>query len=464
MADALPKLSIEEAYSTLSVAVVDDDPAVASTLSRVLRELGVNNVSEHTDVNQFIEDRLKHPLDVVFTDLVMPEKDGFALIDFLQHSNHNVLTIVVSAYSSLENAVQAVKAGAFEFVSKPFDIDVIDSTLRKIVNHKTIQHRLGKTDSRETSDPYLIDILGTSESISDIRRTVSIARDVDANVLIEGETGTGKELIARALHAGKGPFVAVNAATIVDELAESELFGHAQGAFTGATSNKKGLIEAANGGILFLDEINSMGRTMQVKLLRMLQERVVRPVGSTRDIAVNFRLICATNEELEEAVLAGQFRMDLYHRINVIPIRLPPLRERPDDISELAKKFVERFSRFHQKTTANLSQSAMDILEHHQWPGNVRELQNVIERAIIFAGPKQIISAEHLERVFQTTRPITTSSNGFEAPLGISMREMEARYAQVILEQVGGNKSEAARILGIDYKTLVNRLNFSFSD
>lgn len=216
------------------------------------------------------------------------------------------------------------------------------------------------------------------------------------------------------------------------------------------------------GGVLFLDEINSMSRTMQAKVLRMIQERRIRPVGSDTDMEVDFRLICATNESLEDAVVLGRFRLDLYHRINVIPIRLPPLRERREDIEELAAGFVARFARLYNRRIAGIDKGFIEILKSHDWPGNVRELENVIERAVIFSNNGERLTAEHLDEVFRVTRTgQNAEGDQFAAPLGLKLRELEARYAQAVLEKVGGNKSEAARLLGIDYKTLVSRLSYN---
>lgn len=443
---------------TIRISVVEDEAAVADILVRILQELGVRQVFKYHSVHDFLENLEMDKPDLVFTDLAMSGSDGFELIRQMQTLRQQVPVIVVSAHASLDNAVKAVKLGAFDFVAKPFDVDAINAALQKAMSQRYVRQRLEETPATPAQDRYLNSILGSGKAMTLLREMISIARDVDANVLIEGETGTGKELVARALHGGVGPFVALNVATIADDLAESELFGHKQGAFTGAISNRKGILESANDGILFLDEINSMTHKIQVQLLRAIQERKVRPIGANREVDVSFRLICATNEPLEDAVACGRFRLDLYHRINLIHIRIPPLRERPEDIPVLASEFFRRYSQLHHRPVSGIEDSALAALQKYDWPGNVRELENVIERAVIFSKQDEPLSTDVLKRVFHCSDCDPILTDGFAAPLTLTMKELEGRYAKAVLEKVGGNKSEAARILKIDYKTLEKRL------
>lgn len=440
------------------VAVVEDETAVAEILVRILKELGVKHVDQHDSVQDFLDHIDEDLPELVFTDLLMPGRDGFDLIKEMQFRHPQVPIIVVSAHASLDNAVKAVKLGAFDFVAKPFDVDGVSAALQKAMSQRYVRQRLQGKPVQLQQDRYLNAILGNSAAMTSLREMIAIAREVEANVLVEGETGTGKELVAHALHGGAGPFVALNVATIADDIAESELFGHKQGAFTGAVSNRKGILESAIGGVLFLDEINSMTQKIQVQLLRAIQERKVRPIGSNREVDVKFRLICATNEPLEDAVASGRFRLDLYHRINLIHIRIPPLRERPEDIPDLAREFFARYCQLHHRPVSTIEDSAISALRQYEWPGNVRELENVIERAVIFSSAEENLSIDVLSRVFSCKNSGQALTTGFTVPLTLTMKELEVRYSRAVLDEVGGNKSEATRILKIDYKTLERRL------
>lgn len=441
------------------IDVVEDDAAVADVLVRILCELGVEHVRHYDSVKSFLTHLEEDAPELVFTDLAMPGRDGFELVQQMQSLQPQVPVIVVSAHASLDNAVKAVKLGAFDFVAKPFDVDAIATALQKAMSQRYVRQRMEEiSGSGPSQDQYLNAIQGSGTAMSTLREMISIARGVNANVLIEGETGTGKELVARALHGGAGPFVALNVATISDEIAEAELFGYRQGAFTGAVANRTGIIESANGGVLFLDEINSMTQRMQVKLLRVIQERKVRPVGASGEIDVDFRLVCATNEPLEDAVASGRFRLDLYHRLNLIHIRIPPLRERRDDITDLTREFFSRYYQLHHRAAHGIDDTVIAALKQYDWPGNVRELENVIERAVIFSPPGKPLTIDALNRVFPYPDAGYSMPEGFTAPLGLSMNELESLYARAVLADVDGNKSEAAKILNIDYKTLVKRL------
>jgi DNA-binding NtrC family response regulator len=434
---------------------VDDDAEVAGVLKRVLESLGdhkVHLLAPTADMGARLD--ACRP-DIVFTDLVMPELDGFRVIELVRSRDPGVPVIVLSGYSSLENAVKAIKAGAFDFLAKPFDPDSVELVLAKAIREVRSRWEAGERARQLVNgDRYLAALVGASRPMQALRDWVLKVRSVNTSVLIEGETGTGKELVARAIHAGAGPFVAVNVAAIPRDLAESEFFGHRQGAFTGATHERAGLFAEANGGTLFLDEINAMDLSLQAKLLRVVQERTFRPVGSSREVGTEFRLVCATNSPLEELVADGRFRRDLYHRINVLAFRLPSLHDRAEDIPALAELFMERFSRLHNRNLRRIAPASLTLLAMRPWTGNIRELENVIEQAVIYADP----SASELD-------PGVIGNLFGEAAAGPqagdrprTLAQMQALYIRHVLERSGGNKSEASRVLDIDYKTLLRHL------
>ena len=440
----------------MRICIVDDDAEVAGVLRRVLESLGAFQVGVLAPGPGFDAGLDACRADIVFTDLVMPGVDGFQVIERVRARDPDVPVIVLSGYSSLENAVKAVKAGAFDFLAKPFDPDSVELVLAKAVREVRSRWEAGERARQLVDgDRYLAALVGGSRPMRALRDWVLKVRSVSTSVLIEGETGTGKELVARAIHAGEGPFVAVNVAAIPTDLAESEFFGHRQGAFTGATRERAGLFAEANGGTLFLDEINAMDLSLQAKLLRVVQERTFRPVGDSREAATEFRLVCATNAPLDELVEAGRFRRDLYHRINVLAFRLPALRERAEDIPALAQLFMERFSRLHRRNLRRIAPSTLTLLAMRPWTGNIRELENVIEQAVIFADPAASeLDAGTLGNLFGDS-PSTGSPAG-DRPR--TLAQMQALYIRHVLERARGNKSEAARILDIDYKTLLRHL------
>lgn len=443
----------------IRVCIVDDDYDVGITLKRVIDSIGQFEIrvqSEACDIQAETRDWCP---DIVFTDLVMPGMDGFAVINQVHTASPDVPVIVLSAYSSLDNAVRAIKSGAFDFLAKPFDPDSVEIVLTKAVRQVNEQNALRAiADEVASRDPWLTPLIGNSTPMQLLRGWIIRVRGVKTNILIQGETGTGKELVARAIHGGRGPFVPVNVAAIPADLAESEFFGHRQGAFTGANSHRQGLLAEAHGGVLFLDEINGMDLSLQAKLLRVIQERRYRPVGSSQEVGVEFSLICATNEPLERLVEDGRFRRDLYHRIKVLSVNLVPLRERQEDIPVLAQAFLERFARQHRRNLRRIGASGIAVLRNRSWDGNIRELENVIEQAAIFAGEAQTeIDAAVLREVLEPT----TQFGSPAATHGkmMTMVEMQGWYAREVLVQAGNNKSEASKVLAIDYKTLLRYLN-----
>lgn len=394
--------------------------------------------------------------DLIFLDLVMPDFDGFEVLDRIQQILPDTPVVVASAYSTIENAVRAIKLGAFDFLPKPFDPESVQLVIAKL--EKDLAQRaqcLNLKRSLLEQDLYLRSIIGRSSAIAQLHNWIMRVRHTRANVLIEGESGTGKELVARAIHADQGIFVAVNMAAIPDELADSELFGHRRGAFTGASQERKGLLSEANGGTLFLDEINSMSPMVQAKLLRVIQEKRIRPVGSDHEHPVDFRVISATNENLEKLVQEGRFRRDLYHRLRVLGTTLPALCERTEDIPLLAQQFLLHYSRAHGKRLRQIRLDALSYLRDREWPGNIRELENLIEAAVILCDDStQEITAPMLIHLTQGGEsPNEKNSNEV-----LTLAEMERIHIQKIMELTQGNKAKAARLLAIDYKTLLRKL------
>lgn len=447
----------------LITAVIDDDKEVALSLKYILNSLGQHHVTVFNSAEEFLSFENIAQFNLIYTDLIMPGVDGFGLIERLKNKGLETPIVVVSAFSAVENTVRAIKLGAFDFVLKPFDVDIIANSIFKLLKNQEINKKLQglayNNDNIET-DPFLSKIIGHSTSTKKLIEMIQMVRDIDAPVLIEGETGTSKELIAQAIHADKGAFVPVNVSAVNNELIESELFGHLRGSFTGAITNRIGLFEQANGGTLFFDEINSMSAQMQAKVLRSLQERKVRPVGASQEKEIDFRLISATNTSLYNSISSGLFRLDLFHRLNVIHLKIDPLRERIEDISSLAHSFLEKFCNKHHCELLTFSDTALNGLERYSWPGNVRELENVIERLVIFSDKNAVITDFDLSKVLgQDTQGFEQSGEQFKAPLDLTLKDLEHQYAMSVLAAKSGNKSEAAKSLNIDFKTLTKKIN-----
>ena len=392
------------------------------------------------------------PVDLVITDLKMPEVSGIDLVRHVRENLKETEVIMITGYPSIDGAVTAVKAGAQEFLSKPFTdeelLGAVRRTLNKVQARKTVQ---GPTDEVE---PSSYGLLGTSESMQRVFRSIVKAISTSATVLISGESGTGKELVARAIHyhsprAGS-PFVPVNCGAIPEELLESELFGHVKGAFTGALETRAGFFQTADGGTIFLDEISETGLSMQVKLLRVLQDKEVCMVGSTRPRKVDVRILASTNKDLTALVKKGIFRDDLFFRINVITIDLPPLRERGEDLLLLIHHFTARFAEELGKSVPQFSDQALQVLRNYHWPGNVRELENVIQRLVVMTD-ESLIEVPDLPSLMRFS---ALREAGFHRTLA----EVEEEYIRNVLASVNGNKTRAAKILGIDRKTLREKL------
>ncbi len=443
------------ADDALAVLVVEDEPDVARTLRRVIESCGAHRVDLLDRADEVAARLAASRPDLVFTDLVMPGRDGFAVIRDVKEHDPDLPVVVVSAHSTLANAVEAVRQGAFDFLPKPFSFESVDLVLAKVARDRRLRLRMADVQSKlALSDPEIRALLGDSPAMARLRDWVLRARGAKANVLIEGESGTGKELVARALHGGKGPFVAINMAAVPEALAESELFGYRKGAFSGAATDHTGLIAQADGGTLFLDEVNSTPPALQAKLLRVLAERRVRPLGGTREQEVDLRLVCASNVDLEALVHRGDFRRDLYHRIKVLHVVVPPLRQRRQDIALLADHFLHRYARSHASAARRLSPAAVQHLMQRDWPGNVRELENAVEQAVILADPRQaILPASAFDD------ELGRGSSAADGADDVSLDLVERRHIRLVLQHCGGNKAQAARLLRIDYKTLLRKLS-----
>jgi two-component system response regulator HydG len=442
------------------VLIVDDDAAMCEMLRGALLRRGFDASFRSTPA-EALEALEAEPWDVVITDLNMRGMSGIDLCQRVAQTRADVPVIVVTAFGSLESAIAAIRAGAWDYVTKPFEMDAIAVAIERAIKHRSLSREVRELREVVERNQKQEDMIGGSASIRRVTDLVERVANTDATVLIMGESGTGKELVARALHARShresGPFIAVNCAAMPEALLESELFGHAKGAFTDAKAARTGLFVQASGGTLFLDEIGEMPLEMQPKLLRALQERSVRPVGGTQEVPFDVRLVAATNRDLETDVEERRFREDLFYRVNVVRIDVPPLRARGHDVLLLAQHFVTRFSQRSRKTVAGLSNAAAEKLLSYDWPGNVRELENCIECAVALTRCEQIAVDDLPHRIREhRISPLATPT---EEPLElVSMDEIERRYIARVLQAVSGNKSQAATVLGFDRRTLYRKL------
>jgi two-component system response regulator HydG len=435
--------------------IVDDEPNAIKVLSAILREANYR-VLEARDVDSAIKLMDTTEIDAIITDVKMPEKDGFHLFDYMAKSKSEIPVIFLTAYGSIDAAVHTMVKGAYYYFIKPPDYEKLKLVLTNAVESSNLKRELASMKNLVMPGEQTKSITGDSSSILAINKTINTVKDSESSILICGETGTGKELIARSLHFNGNrrdkPFVAVNCAALPRELIESELFGYEKGAFTGASGRRIGKIEEASGGTLFLDEIGELELSLQAKLLRVLQEKEIERLGSNKRIPIDFRLVCSTNRTLSSEVSNGNFREDLYYRINVVCIDVSPLRERADDIPILADEFVREFCAREEKLIT-ISDEANEILKAYHWPGNVRQLRNIIERAVVFSQGRQITGKDLPEELSQVkaSRPGRKSLK--------SLREIEAETVKAVLDQCKGNKSKAAKILGISRKTLYTKIN-----
>ncbi len=441
------------------VLVVDDDAAVGPVLRALLKQ-GGHRATWVSSAAEALATFDAEPFDVILTDLRMPGMDGMGLLEALAERAPDVPVIMLTAHANVENAVEAMKRGAADFLAKPFDRDevlfTVDKALRK-ARHVTAQPE----KPRPSKDPR-VPWLGESAAMKEAAQLIARAAKVTSTVLIRGESGSGKEVAARAIHAASdradGPFVPVHCAALPENLLESELFGYEKGAFTGATNRKPGRVELAQGGTLFLDEIGDVSPSVQVKLLRLLQEKEYQRLGGTQALSADVRFLAATHRDLEAMVEEEQFREDLFYRLNVIPIWIAPLRERREDVAPLAIRFCEELGAKNGRPDVALEPGAIALLEAQDWPGNVRELSNFVERLIVFSDGDRIDAADVARELARQPRRA-----GAPAPTGETLegRREEAERAAIreALEKAGGNRTQAARLLGISRRTLYNKLS-----
>ena len=442
------------------VLVVDDDASMCDMLVSDLGELGFA-VSARTSAAAALEALAPGEFDAVVTDLNMPGMDGLELCGRIVAAQPDVPVIVITAFGSIETAVAAIRGGAYDFVTKPLEVDALALALGRAIQHRSLRDEVQRLRRAVEEARRFGALLGTSPAMRRLYDLLDRIVDSNASVLVTGETGTGKELVARALHdRGRrkaGPFVVVNCAALPEPLLESELFGHVRGAFTDAHATRKGLLLQASGGTLFLDEIGELPLALQPKLLRALQTRAVRPVGGNEEVPFDVRLIVATNRDLEAAVEEHRFREDLYFRVNVIPVEVPPLRARGGDVLLLAQHFIERYAAQAGKSVAGIAPECAERLLAYGWPGNVRELENCIERVIALTRHETIGVDDLPEKIrdFRRSHVLVASDDPSELP---SLEEVERRYILQVVEAVGGSKTIAARVLGLGRKTLYRKL------
>ncbi len=429
--------------------VVDDEPDLCELLSITLERMDIATRTCN-DVAAAKHALSQQRYDLCLTDMRLPDGDGLELVEWMQQEVPGTPVAVITAHGSVETAVKALKIGAFDFVSKPLDLNDLRKLVKAALKLKNV------TPPKDSSTPGLT---GTSPAIERLRTLIAKVSRSQAPVFISGESGTGKELVARMVHdAGPrrdGPFVPINCGAIPTELMESELFGHRKGSFTGAVSDKIGLIQTADGGTLFLDEVADLPLHMQVKLLRVIQEKTIRPVGQAEELSVDVRILSATHRNLEELVAEGSFREDLYYRVNVIELQVPALRDRGGDVLILAEEILERLSRDRERAVPSLTAAANSALSAYRFPGNVRELENILERALTLAAGNQIDSSDIQLRPM-ADGDVPSVADG--APLGAQLAEMERDAIVNALEQTRYNKTAAAKLLGISFRTLRYRI------
>jgi DNA-binding NtrC family response regulator len=440
------------------ILIAEDEDLMRAILVRLLEEAGYR-VAATANAEEALERFAEEDVAVTITDIRMTGMDGLALLDRIKDIDAEALIIVMTAYSSVDSAVAALRKGAYDYITKPFVNEDLLQSVKNALRQREL-FRENRALRRELDRRYSFsEITGTSPALQAVFRLVEKVAATNTNILIQGESGTGKELIARAIHhnspRAEAPFVAVNCGALPETLLESELFGHTKGAFTGAVANKPGLFRSAEGGTVLLDEVGEITPAMQVRLLRALQEHEVTPVGSSAPVSFDARIICATNRDLEKEVADGRFREDLFYRLNVIEIHLPPLRERREDIPLLVRRFITRTAREQERDEKPIEPGALSALINYSWPGNVRELQNAIERAFTLSGDQL-----DLDSLPPRVRDAASGQTTMRDPDGLrpTLEEVERRHIFETLTAVNQDKARAANILGIDLSTLYRKL------
>ena len=438
------------------VAVVDDDVEMGRLVYDVLTDSGFQ-VSQYTSAQEALVKFKKELPQVLVTDFKMKEIDGMMFLRKMQQDFPSVVCVMMTAFGSVETAIEAMKAGAFHYIVKPFRNEEMVLLVRRAMEKAALTQE-NTALRKELHKTFSLDsIIGKSPAMLEVFQTIKLVAPAVANVLIRGESGSGKERVARAVHNSGNrkdkPFVPINCTAIPEQLLESELFGHVKGSFTGAIADKKGLFEEANGGTLFLDEIGDLSPSLQAKLLRVLQDKQIRAVGDTQLRSVDVRVVAATHCDLQTMVAEGKFREDLFYRLNVLPLRVPPLRERPQDIPLLVESFIARFAPQNNSPARGVTPEAMAALMAHPWPGNVRELENVIERAVVLSGHELIEEKDVMgSALAQAKQSIEQIFN--DQP---TLEKIEERYIKMILSQTHNQKDRAAKILGVNRRTLYRK-------
>ncbi|MBW1892417.1 MAG: sigma-54-dependent Fis family transcriptional regulator [Deltaproteobacteria bacterium] len=452
-----------------SVLVVDDELSMREFLNVLLSKVGYHVETAETGAiaMSMLEE---NPYDLLLCDIRLGDTSGIDVLKKAKSLHHEIVAIMISAYSTTKDAVEAMNQGAYDYVPKPFDNNELKMTISNALNLKTIEHEKERLDDELKKNLHFGKLIGNSPQMMKIYKLIKQVAKTKTNILVTGESGTGKEFIASAIHEQSNrkdnPFVVVNCGGIPENLMESELFGHKKGAFTGATHEKKGLFEIAHKGTIFLDEIGELSIPLQVKLLRAVQERVFKPVGGTKDVEVDIRIISATNKNLEEEIIAGNFREDLFYRLNVIEIKVPPLRERKTDLKALCRFFLEKYATEMDREITKISSYAVELLMKYDFPGNVRELENLIERSVALS-TTNIILPESLAISIHKRRWIEGIANKRfdldEVTNGVSLEsvleEIEAAYIKKAMELSNGNKNRAAELLDLSLRSVRYRID-----
>ncbi|MCC7535060.1 MAG: sigma-54-dependent Fis family transcriptional regulator [Deltaproteobacteria bacterium] len=443
------------------ILVVDDEENLRIVLRSTLRRHGYE-VEVARNAEEALERLDAFDPDVILSDVRMPGMGGLAMLGELKARGATATVIMMSAYGSIDLAIEAMKAGAYDYVSKPFKPDELVLALKKAEEREALRRENRALREQLLKEHRFDEILAKSGPMMAVFKTIAKVADVKSTVLVTGESGTGKELVARALHRkssrASGPFVAVNCGAIPEALLESELFGYKRGAFTDASSDKKGLFEEANGGTLFLDEVGELPLSLQVKLLRVLQEETIRRLGDTRDQKIDVRIVAATVRDLRKETAEGRFREDLYYRLNVLPIHIPPLRDRKEDVSLLVDAFIERNNDRLGTRVRGIAPAARKLMLEYHWPGNVRELENTIERAIVLA-ESEVLQAEDLpERLREARDPVQLHLSSGELSIKKASRIIEETLIRRALAKTGGNRTAASRLLEISHRALLYKI------
>ncbi|MGH7937666.1 MAG: sigma-54-dependent transcriptional regulator [Bryobacteraceae bacterium] len=447
------------------IIIIDDEPAMVEVIVTLCREKG-HQVFPFSSAAKAVEQLDEIEPQIVITDVKMETMSGFDVLRHVRDHNRQTLVILITAYASVDTAIEAMKMGAHGYVPKPFKIDELQMTIQRALDYQSTV-RENTYLRKELKNKYKFEnIVGSSEKMQIVYNLINKVADTDSTVLIQGESGTGKELVARGLHFNSNrqhhPFVAINCSALPENLLESELFGHKKGAFTGAVTDKRGLFEEANLGTIFLDEVNSMATSLQTKLLRVLQEREVRRVGDNKSVPVNVRVVGATNEPLQQKIQDGSFREDLYYRLAVIPVEIPPLRERLEDVPLLVNHFLQKQAAITGAEPKKIDPEAVELLCQYDYPGNVRELENAIERACALCDDAMITPGDLPPQIVDFGKKDGARTRGKKMPVGKSLDEFiqqqERQYIEATLAEYKGVRERAATVLGISMATLYRKL------